>query len=478
MSEPMASRRGQVAACLDRWLGPLALLAIFLIGTLDYLTGPEIGLSPLYLVPVGLAAWRRGRRTGFVMAAAAAVVWMVADLLPDHYSHAAIAYWNAIVRLTIFGAVALLTAHVRSLTESLKDSVAQQASQLSAEISGHHLTRDALRSTESQFRTLIEGVRDLAIFLLDSDGCINSWNMGAEALTGYSAQEILGSSFSRLWPPGEIQQTLDHDLFDRALETGTSEGQGWCVRRDGSRFWALTVLTALRDEQHAVCGFAQMIHDITARKQLENALLAKEEAERQRIGHDLHDVLGQDFMALALLGKELEHRLAARQLPECAIASRLTHCANQAVHRVRALTRGLCVHSVDAGGLSEALGELALGSADMFGVRCEFNSRGSQPPAPALDLHLYRIAQEAITNAVKHGRAGAILVNLFMEAERCTLRIEDDGVGLPDNGAAREGSGISIMKYRARAMGGTLSLKRLSPRGTAVTCYVSRPAAH
>lgn len=475
MNDPEVPRREPAGASLDRFVGPISLLAIFGIGGLDYVTGPEIGLSPLYLAPVSLAAWRRGKGMGLAMAVAAAIVWLVADLAADHYSHTAIAYWNAFVRFTMFGVVAVLFAHVRALTESLKQKVAQQSARLSAEITWHHLTRDVLRNTESQFRILVEGVRDLAIFLLDSDGCIDSWNHGAEVLTGYSAREMLGSPFSRLWRAGEVQHAMDYDLFDRALDTGTAEGQGWCVRRDGSRFWALTVLTALRDDQGTVHGFSQMIHNITERKHLENELLAKEEAERQRIGRDLHDVLGQDLTALALLGKELEQRLADCQSPASTIAGRLTHSANQAIKHVRALARGLSVHSIEARGLSEALADLALSASDVFSVRCVFANRGRLPSLDAtLDLHLYRIAQEAITNAVKHGEARSIFVSLATEGDYCTLRIEDDGAGLPQDSATCQGSGMAIMKYRARAMGGTLSLERLSPRGTAVACCVPR----
>ena len=465
-------------AALRRTVVGIACVAgIACIGVLDYLTGPEVGLSAFYLLPIGVAAWLGGRRAGLAASVCAAAVWLAADLAPNHYSHPAIAYWNASARLIMFSVVSLLVSHVRGLTDSLKEKVAEETAALAAEVGKHRLTRDALRDTEQQFRILVESVQDFAVFMLDAEGNISSWNKGAQALTGYRAEQVLNRHFSCLWLPEDVRRGGAYEALAIARREGAVEGEGWRRRSDGSRFWAATMITALRDETGRLQGFSKSMSDITLRRRLENGLLSKEESESRRIGQDLHDVLGQDLTALALLSKELEESLSTGHLPEAQIAERMTRCANQAVERARSLARGLCPLKMEAGGLATSLAELALATEDVFGVRCRFECRGLPPDQSAtVNLHLYRIAQEAITNAVKHGKARQILVILSSEGQRCTLRIEDDGAESPEEGRGEPGMGISMMRYRARAMGGYLAIERLSPVGTAVVC--SLPAVY
>ncbi len=452
-------------------VGIVCVAGIAAIGVLDYLTGPEIGLSPLYLLPISFAAWRGGRRAGLAASFCAAAAWLAADVAPSHYSHPAIAYWNALVRLIMFSAVSLLISHVRRLADSLKEKVADETAALTAEIDRHRLTRDALRDAEQQFRLLVESVQDFAVFMLDAEGNISSWNKGAQALTGYRAEEVLARHFSCLWLPEDVRRGGAYEALALARREGAVEGEGWRRRSDGSHFWAATMITALHDETGHLQGFSKSLSDITLRRRLENELLSKEESESRRIGQDLHDVLGQDLTAMALLSKELEESLSAGHLPESQIAERMTRCANQAVERARSLARGLCPLKVEAGGLATSLAELALATEDVFGIRCRFECRGRPPDqGPTVNLHLYRIAQEAITNGIKHGKARQVSVILSSEGQQCTLRIEDDGAESPEEGRGEPGMGISMMRYRARAMGGYLAIERLSPTGTAVIC--------
>jgi len=259
---------------------------VAVVGFLDHLTGPEISFSPLYLLPIALAAWLSGRRAGVVTAVLAAGSWLLADLFPPHYSHPAIAYWNAGARLLMFLVVALLLSYLRFLTAALEQKAEERAVALAAERTGHEVTRGALRLSEEGFRLLIERVKDYAIFMLDPAGRIVTWNEGAERLTGYGPAEALGSHFSRFWSADEIAESKPQQAIAEAAETGSHEDEGLRVRRDGSRFWALTALTALRDAQGRLTGFSKVLHDITERKQLENEVLEAEERERRRIGRD------------------------------------------------------------------------------------------------------------------------------------------------------------------------------------------------
>jgi PAS domain S-box-containing protein len=138
----------------------------------------------------------------------------------------------------------------------------------------------ALRQTEQRFRTLIEAVQDYAIFMLDSNGCVATWNTGAEKLKGYTAQDIIGSHFSRFYPQDAIERGWpDHELRMAEMD-GRFEDEGWRIRKDGSRFWASVVITALRDDDGALIGFSKITRDLTERKQVERRLADSEEQLR------------------------------------------------------------------------------------------------------------------------------------------------------------------------------------------------------
>src|SRR6185369_5040399 len=134
----------------------------------------------------------------------------------------------------------------------------------------------ALRESEERFRTLVEGVKDYAIYMLDKEGRISSWNAGAEWMTGYRAQEIIGEKFSRFYAPEDVSKHRP----EQALRTASSEGrfveEGWRVRKGGTKFRAHTVLTALREEAGKLRGFAQVTRDLTGHSEVEEALRKSE----------------------------------------------------------------------------------------------------------------------------------------------------------------------------------------------------------
>lgn len=213
--------------------------------------------------------------------------------------------------------------------------------------------------------------------------------------------------------------------------------------------------------------------EIAYRKRLENEIIEAEERERRRIGRDLHDVLGQDLTGLAFLGKELEDDLAARDAPEQPRAARIVTLANQAVKRTRSLARGLCPIELSFGGLPAALQRLAEQFTTVFGVPCEVQVQDSALIGDdSTALHMYRIAQEATSNAIKHGHARHVCIRLRTQDGRNVLEVRDDGCGvvvpLTDNG----GMGLAVMKYRASMMSGELVIQRHASQGTVITCSV------
>ena len=169
---------------------------------------------------------------------------------------------------------------------------------------------EALRRNDAQLRSIVEGVRDYAIYLLDRDGCVMTWNPGAERIKQYKAEEILGLHFSRFFTHEDAERGRPAELMRLAAERGRVEEEGWRVRKDGSRFWADTILTVLRDDTGAITGYAKVTRDFTDRKraeeavmlQLSNALLSNLDVGKllAAISASIHEVIPHDTSALAL----------------------------------------------------------------------------------------------------------------------------------------------------------------------------------
>jgi PAS domain S-box-containing protein len=212
--------------------------------------------------------------------------------------------------------------------------------------------------------------------------------------------------------------------------------------------------------------------DVTERRQLEQAILEISGREQRRIGHDLHDDLCQRLGGIQLLGGVLEKELAAEGHPQARQVGRILAQVHEALERARLLARGLAPVGLEAEGLANALRELADNSAQLFRIACEFRAEAPVALAdPSAAAHLYRIAQEAITNAVKHGGAKRVVIRLKeAKDDAFELKINDDGRGFAPAEAATSGMGLRIMKYRAAMIGATLEVHSAAGRGTTVTC--------
>lgn len=220
----------------------------------------------------------------------------------------------------------------------------------------------------------------------------------------------------------------------------------------------------------------QLMSDITERFRLEREILEISDREQERIGQDLHDGLCQQLVSLAFDANALQQQLSGARRPEAGVAQRVADLLDEAITETRQLSRGLFPIRLEADGLAPALEELARATRERFGIECRFKRTG---PVVVKDktvaTHLYRIAQEAVTNAVRHAKPKRLQIQLRMQAEDLELSIADDGVGLKPKAKARRrpGMGLHIMDYRARSIGGQLRLAANSPRGTRVTCSIS-----
>jgi signal transduction histidine kinase len=215
----------------------------------------------------------------------------------------------------------------------------------------------------------------------------------------------------------------------------------------------------------------QLLQEIEERKRLEKALLDISERERRRIGRELHDSIGQQFTGIAFMVKVLEDRLATKLPDEAANIAEIAKLVRQAMDQTRGLAKGLHPVDLDAGSLVSALQEFAVTTEQLFGIRCTFKCVRSSPmDDTAVVVHLYRIAQEAVTNAVKHGGAKNIQIELACDGDNSVLAVRSDGLDFPGMQVKGTGMGLQIMNHRAEMIGGSLDIRRGDKGGTVVTC--------
>jgi PAS domain S-box-containing protein len=215
----------------------------------------------------------------------------------------------------------------------------------------------------------------------------------------------------------------------------------------------------------------QLLKEIERRHRLEREILEISERERRRIGQELHDSIGQQFTGIAFMTKVLEKKLAKGMPKESASAAEIGKLVNQATDQVRGLARGLHSVDLDAGGLALSLAELAANTEHLFGIHCSFQGDDSvQVDDTSVAVNLYRITQEAVTNAVKHGKAKNIRITLTCRDGKYVLTVENDGEGFPGTEAGGKGLGLQIMGYRAEIIDGSLELASGAKGGTIVTC--------
>jgi PAS domain S-box-containing protein len=219
--------------------------------------------------------------------------------------------------------------------------------------------------------------------------------------------------------------------------------------------------------------------NVNRQKQLERQIIEVADREKERLGRELHDGLCQTLAGIAALSKTLSRSLAATSdFDGSAAAARIARLLGEAIGEARDLSRGLGPSALRGGDLEVALEGLALNVVQLFRVSCTFESEGAVPGlGQEVAAHLFRIAQEAVSNAVAHGQADRIEISLGGTEVESLLSVRDNGVGLPDEARQAGGIGLHTMAYRARLIGGSLDVRRLAPRGTAVSCVFPLPEA-
>jgi PAS domain S-box-containing protein len=354
----------------------------------------------------------------------------------------------------------------------------------------------ALRVKHEHLQAIWNSAFD-AIITIDSQGQIETANRAAEKMFGYSSDEMTGQNVRMLMPS---PYSREHDGYlRRFLATGeprilNAPRELVARRRDGSTFPIDLSITQVDHSPY----FTGIVRDITDRKQLQRHILEISSEEQRRIGRNLHDGTGQELTGLSLIaGTLLDLVMAAhegnaggeavRQFEDadfvriCDTIRKLNQRLSEANRHVHQLSHGIMPVQIDARALQSSLEELACATNLPPTVSCRFEC-----PVPVIvsnnseATHLYRIAQEAVNNALKHSQAGEITISLTQNDEELILEITDDGIGIDEElsriSAARKdhGMGLRTMQYRAAMIGGALQVKRGEHGGTRVKCALLR----
>ena len=327
----------------------------------------------------------------------------------------------------------------------------------------------ALRDRDERLRAILETAVE-GIITIDERGNIESFNPAAEKIFGYQAAEIINRNISTL------MSTPHRERHDGYLENYQRTGHAKIIgigretlarKNDGTIFPIdLSVSEVNLSDRRLFTGF---VRDITERKRLEKEILEISELEQRRIGQDLHDGLCQHLAGIEMLSQVLAQKLVSKSKDASARAGEIAKAVREAISQTRLLARGLSPVTLESEGLMSALAELALNTEKMFRVCCTFDClEVVKYDDHAAATHLFRITQEAVSNAIKHGKAKHISIQLREDAGHLRLRVNDDGLGFPKKFSGGTGMGLRIMQTRIGMVGGTLTIERQSAGGTSV----------
>jgi len=387
------------------------------------------------------------------------------------------------------------------------------------DITAYKRAEARLRRSEERMRLLVESVADYSIIIHDTDGRIEVWNTGAQRMFGYTEAEAVGQHTAILFTPEDRAQGIPEAEMRGARENGRAVDERWHIRKDGSRFYVSGVMTPLK-ESGQLTGYAKIARDLTARHQLEEELrrtrdelelrvrerthelaeaneslrreiaqrsriekervrllrqlVRTQEDERCRIARDIHDHLGQQSTALRLKLESLRER-CAKYAELCELIAQTQEVARRLDADVDFLAWELRPAALDDLGLTRALANFGQEWSKHFQIPLEYHTTGldGERLSPEAETNLYRIAQEALNNVIKHAQASRVDMLLERRDSAIVLIIEDDGVGFNSNieeekSGIDRGLGLVGMRERVALIGGTLEIESTPDLGSTV----------
>jgi PAS domain S-box-containing protein len=416
-----------------------------------------------------------------------------------------------VLMVSFIVALLLLTTYYRLLTDELR---ARENAELVARSA--YEREVALRQLQERFRLFVEAVKDYALYMLDAEGRIATWNQGAERIHGYPAAEVLGKSFAMLFTKEDQAAGKPQEELDKATHDGHFEAEAWRVRKDGVHFWANVVLTSIRDQQGNLVGFAKVMRDFTERmraqenlrqanvklagevverkaaeeklasseaslRELSLNLLRTQDEERRRIGRELHDSLGQYLAVLKLNLQSLESSLGTNHGGSGDQVAQCVRLVEDCIKEVRTISYLLYPPMLEEVGLKSAISWYLDGFSKRSNIEASFHQNSEFERLPRdVELALFRVLQESLTNVHRHSKSPRVEISMAKQDGRVILEVKDEGQGIPVQLMEEEGSkdwlgssgvGLRGMSERMRQIGGELEVAS-NERGTTVTASV------
>ena len=365
------------------------------------------------------------------------------------------------------------------------------------DLTARKAAEDKLRESEERFRLMISSVKDYAIFMLDPEGHVATWNEGARAIKGYEASEIIGKHIEVFYPPEARAEGRPRRLLGIAAEQGRVEDENWRMRKDGTRFWADSVITALRSPQGKLLGFAKVTRDLTERRHLEEERLQRAQAEEAIRLRD-------EFLSIA--SHELKTPLTALQLQlqslrqrvddlDARIVSKVDRATQSGVRLANLIETLLDVSRISTGkfelspeafdlcqlarDLAERLHDAAAAAGCAIGV-----STPEEPVSVRWDrLRIEQVITNLLSNAIKYGAGHPVLLSMLEQGPDALILVSDRGPGIPEKDKDRifgrferavstrhyggMGLGLYVARQIVEAHAGTIAASN-SPSGGAV----------
>jgi PAS domain S-box-containing protein len=344
---------------------------------------------------------------------------------------------------------------LKEANELLEQRVRERTEKLWNEVEERKKAELKLREGEEVARALINSPSE-PVFLASADGTVIDLNSELEKRLGLAKSEIIGRSMF------DFISKRTAARYREKMDAVAASGKAVRFENQLGDSWYDTIMYPVPDHRGTVTKVAVFSHDITETRRLQKDIMEISELERNRIGQELHDGLGQKLTGIAFLAEALKRTMKEKDYPEVSDVEEITANIAESIDQARKISSGLWTTRLESYDAERALLELADDTENLFGITCKLESHISNPVYnSAAVINLYFIARESINNAIRHGRASRIEIRLSDDPESLYLEVIDNGIGAAATFQEGSGIGLRIMRYRAGIIGGTCSFENI-----------------